>query len=76
MDAEPTEEPPQLAGESVRLDAQAFGQSSITQAGRDVHLHYEDGVRRAGTADPGGGVSLSGVGVVRAWRGSMVLRPR
>jgi WD40 repeat protein len=54
MDAAPVEEPPQPAGESVRQDAHASGQASITQAGRDVHLHYEDGVRRAETAAPGG----------------------
>jgi hypothetical protein len=44
----PTEEPPQPpAGESVRQDAHASDQASITMAGRDIHLHSEDGVRRA-----------------------------
>ncbi len=34
------------AGESVRLDARASGEARINQAGRDLHLHYPDGVRR------------------------------
>jgi YVTN family beta-propeller protein len=33
---------PHSAGKSVRLDAHASGQASITQAGRDVHLHHVD----------------------------------
>jgi hypothetical protein len=43
----PEEEAREPAGESVHLQAQASGQASITQAGRDVHQHFTDGVRRA-----------------------------
>jgi hypothetical protein len=54
--APPEEEAQEPAGESVRLEAQASGQASITQAGRDVHQHFTDGVRRArvvATGEPG-----------------------
>jgi WD40 repeat protein len=52
----PTEEPPpEPAGESVLLDARASDQASIIQAGRDVHLHSEDGVRRARKVVAGAG---------------------
>jgi hypothetical protein len=52
--------PPQPAGDSVRLEACASGEARINQAGRDLHLHYQDGVRgarrgRVGHARGGGG---------------------
>ena len=46
------EQPPELptpppAGESVHLEAHASGEARINQAARDLHLHYQDGVRNA-----------------------------
>lgn len=37
---------PQPAGGSARLEARAAGGARINQAGRDLHVHYPDGVRR------------------------------
>jgi WD domain, G-beta repeat len=54
MDAAPVDEPPQPAGGSVNQHAHASGNAEVNQAGRDLHLHYEDGVRRAKTPDPVG----------------------
>ncbi|MGH3833143.1 MAG: hypothetical protein ACRDRS_22370, partial [Pseudonocardiaceae bacterium] len=34
------------AGESARFDAVAMGGAHVNQAGRDLHVHYADGVRR------------------------------
>ncbi|GAA0443896.1 hypothetical protein ACFQ2B_36490 [Streptomyces stramineus] len=56
--------PPEQRGpdaEESRLEARAADQARIYQAGRDqyvterdLHLHYEDGVRRARRAEPAG----------------------
>lgn len=43
---QPPELPPQPVGKSVHLEAHAHGQTRVNQAGRDLHLHYRDGVRR------------------------------
>jgi hypothetical protein len=49
---------PPVGGESVRLEAHAWGEAStINQAARDLHLHYQNGVRgarRVESGTPGG----------------------
>ncbi|MGH8917855.1 MAG: hypothetical protein ACRD0H_05860, partial [Actinomycetes bacterium] len=47
------EQPPEPPGDAVRLEAHASGEASVTQAGRDLHLHYRDGVHDARRAEPG-----------------------
>ena len=52
------EQPPELptprpAGDSVRLNAHASDQARIHQAARDLHLHYQDGVRGARRVEAG-----------------------
>jgi WD40 repeat protein len=53
------EQPPELltppaGGESVRLEAHAWGEAStINQAARDLHLHYQNGVRGRRHVEPG-----------------------
>lgn len=55
----PAEQLPELptpppGGESVRLEAHAWGEASnINQAARDLHLHYQNGVRGARRVEPG-----------------------
>jgi WD40 repeat protein len=44
---------PQPAEDPVRLEAHAFGEARIHQAGRDQHLYYGDGVRRVRRVKPG-----------------------
>jgi WD40 repeat protein len=44
---------PQPAGDSVHLEAHVSGKSRVNQAGRDLHLHYQDGVRGARRVKPG-----------------------
>ncbi len=51
IDGPSGEQPPELptpqpAGKSVHLEAEASGEATIIQVGRDQHVHYEDGVRR------------------------------
>ncbi|MGH3833755.1 MAG: hypothetical protein ACRDRS_25510, partial [Pseudonocardiaceae bacterium] len=53
------EQPPELAtpqrasaGEAVHLEAHASGAARINQAARDLHLHYQDGVRGARRVEP------------------------
>src|SRR5437763_769737 len=36
-----------LEGGSVHLHAEVSGEARVYQAGRDQHLHYQDGVREA-----------------------------
>ncbi|MGH3901030.1 MAG: hypothetical protein ACRDTA_22850 [Pseudonocardiaceae bacterium] len=43
----------QPAGDSARQEAHASGDARINQAGRDLHVHYPDGVRRV---EPGADV--------------------
>ncbi|MGH3829172.1 MAG: NACHT and WD repeat domain-containing protein [Pseudonocardiaceae bacterium] len=47
------EQPPEQPPPSVRLEAHASGQAHVTQAGRDLHWHYRDGVRDARRTEPG-----------------------
>ena len=47
--------PPQLAGESVHLEAHASDDARINQAARDLHLHYQDGARGARRVEAGKG---------------------
>ncbi|MGH3852086.1 MAG: AAA family ATPase [Pseudonocardiaceae bacterium] len=53
------EQPPELStpqrassGEAVHLEAHASGAARINQAARDLHLHYQDGVRGARRVEP------------------------
>lgn len=46
----PTQPP---VGEAVRLEAHASDQARVTQAARDLHVHYADGVRGGRHAEPG-----------------------
>ena len=43
---------PQRAEVPVRLEVHASGEARVNQAGRDLHLHYQDGVRRARRVEP------------------------
>jgi len=43
---------PQRAEVPVRLEVHASGEAHVNQAGRDLHLHYQDGVRRARRVEP------------------------
>ena len=52
------EPPPELlapppAGDSVHLEAHVSGESRVNQAGRDLHLHYQDRVHGARRVKPG-----------------------
>ena len=44
---------PQPAGDSVHLEAHASGEARVNQAARDLHLHYQDGVRGVRRVKPG-----------------------
>lgn len=43
---------PQRAEVPVRLEVHASGEARVNQAGRYLHLHYQDGVRRARRVEP------------------------
>ncbi|MEO7196719.1 MAG: ATP-binding protein, partial [Pseudonocardiaceae bacterium] len=47
------EQPPEQPPPSVRLEAHASGEARVTQAGRDLHLHYRDGVHDERRAESG-----------------------
>lgn len=38
---------PDGSGDGIHLEAAASGQAVVNQAGRDLHIHHGDGVRRA-----------------------------
>ncbi len=44
---------PPPTGESVHLEAHASDQAHVNQAARDLHLHFQDGVRGARRVEPG-----------------------
>ena len=52
---QPPEVPPRPVEQAVRFEAHAAGQARISQAGRDVHLHYQDGIQGQRRAQPGAG---------------------
>ncbi|MBV9728842.1 MAG: hypothetical protein JO309_05440, partial [Pseudonocardiales bacterium] len=49
----PEQRTPPPAGNSVHLEAHASGRARINQAARDLHLHYQDGVRGARRVESG-----------------------
>jgi Novel STAND NTPase 1 len=54
---EPPEVAPQPAEQAVHYEAHAAGEARINQAGRDLHLHYRDGVHGGRRAEPGTGTA-------------------